>query len=172
MLARSDVWPYRARATRQTPPPYRGYGLAKGRVLLAHGNLDCLKIYGSVLAFDGYSVEIASNGDTAIGLLAAGHFDAVVTDFYVQSDMEECLVRQIRARDFSAHLPVVVITAWTTDQHRRIAMNEGADAFLPLPLRPRELLAVIDQVLDAAHAPVSMHRSSSEPRQPTISNGL
>ena len=146
--------------------------MGKGRVLLAHGNVDCLKIYGSVLAFDGYSVEIASDGDTAIGLLAAGRFDAVVADLYVQSDVEECLVRQIRARHFSAHLPVVVITAWTTEQHRRIAMNEGADAFLPLPLRPRELLDVMDQVLGQAHGPVSILRSLGEPRQPTMSNGL
>jgi DNA-binding response OmpR family regulator len=146
--------------------------LAKGRVLVAHGNADCLKIYGSVLAFDGYSVEIASDGDTAIELLAAGSFDVVVTDLYVQSVVDECLVRQIRARDFSAHIPVVVITGWTTDQHRRIAMNEGADAFLPLPLRPRELLDVIDQLFVEAHGPVSVIRSLSEPRQPTISNGL
>lgn len=146
--------------------------MAKGRVLVAHGNADCLKIYGSVLAFDGYSVEIASDGDTAMGLLAARSFDAVVTDLYVQSDVDECLVRQIRAHHVSAHLPVIIITGWTTEQHRRIAMNEGADAFLPLPLRPRELLDVIDRMLLDLHAPISVLPSLTEPRQPTISNGL
>ena len=146
--------------------------MAKGRVLVAHGNLDCLKIYGSVLAFDGYTVEIASDGDTAIRLIAAGSFDLVVTDLYLQSVVDECLVRQIRARDFSAHLPVVVITGWTTDQHRRVAMNEGADAFLPLPLRPRELLDAIDSLLVESHGPISVLRSMSEPPQPTITNGL
>ena len=146
--------------------------MAKGRVLVAHGNLDCLKIYGSVLAFDGYSVEIASDGDAAIALMASGSFDLVVTDLYLQSVVDECLVRQIRARDFSAHLPVVVITGWTTDQHRRIAMNEGADAFFPLPLRPRELLNAIDNLLVESHGPIRVLHSLSEPPQPTITNGL
>lgn len=145
--------------------------MAKGRVLLAHGNADCLKIYGSVLNFGGYSVEIASDGDTAMRLLGALPFDAVVTDLYLQSDVDECLLRQIRACNFSAHLPVVIITGWTTDQHKRLAMTEGADAFLPLPLRPRELLDVVDPMLVQPHTPLPLLGALSERQDRTLANG-
>ena len=146
--------------------------MAKGRVLLAHGNADCLKIYGSVLTFGGYTVDIASDGDTAMRLLATIPFDAVVTDLYLQSDADECLVRQIRARNFSAHLPVVVISGWTTDQHRRVAMTEGADAFLPLPLPPRELLDVLDPLLMQPHATPPLLGALSQRQDRTLANGF
>lgn len=146
--------------------------MAKGRVLLAHGNTDCLKIYGSVLTFDGYVVEVTSDGDTAMRLLASIPFDAVVTDLYVQSAEDECLLRLIRAREFSAHLPVVIITGWTTDQHQRVAIHERADAFLPLPLRPRDLLDVVNGLLVVPHAPLSVLGALAERHDQSIANGL
>jgi DNA-binding response OmpR family regulator len=121
--------------------------MAKGRVLLAHGNADCLKIYGSVLEFDGYDVEIVSDGDTARRLLASASFDILVTDLYLESEGDECLLRAVRADAAHAHLPVIVITGWTTEPHLRVARTEGADAYLPLPIRPRELVHVVNGVL-------------------------
>jgi DNA-binding response OmpR family regulator len=145
--------------------------MAKGRVLLAHGNADCRKIYGSVLTFDGYDVEVVSEGDRAMQLLAALPFDAVVTDLYLPSAVDECLVRQIRAQVFSSHLPVVVISGWTTDLHQELARSEGADIFLPLPLRPRDLLGVVEHLLEQSKGPFTMVTPSSVRPSESVVNG-
>lgn len=121
--------------------------MAKGRVLLAHGNADCQRIFGSALTFDGYDVETVSDGDSALQRLGSRPFEVVVTDLYLESSGDECLLRAIRATAFTAHLPVVVVTAWTTEPHQRVAARERADAFLPLPVRPRELLEVLAPML-------------------------
>ena len=121
--------------------------MAKGRILLAHGNADCQKIYGSVLAYEGYYVDVVSEVDTAVALLAAQAYDVVVTDLYLPSDGDECLVRRLRDT-LGSHLPVLILTGWTTESHRRLAYDVGADRFLALPIRPRELTSIIAEILD------------------------
>jgi DNA-binding response OmpR family regulator len=145
--------------------------MAKGRVLLAHGNADCRKIYGSLLTFEGYEVEIVSDGDAALGILAHLAFDVVVTDLYVESTSDECLLRRLRTTSFTAHLPVVVITGWTTEPHRRLAVTEGADAFLPLPIRPRELVDVIGTLLGQPHPSIPT-LTNPEAHERRVANGL
>lgn len=146
--------------------------MAKGRVLLAHQNADCRKIYGSVLVYEGFDVEVVSDGDEALQLLAALPFDVIVSDLYLPSATDECFVRQVRANAFGAHLPVVVITGWTTEPHRQLALELSTDSFLPLPIRPRELVQVIARLFAQPRAPLSSVGLSSERHDPTVANGL
>jgi DNA-binding response OmpR family regulator len=145
--------------------------MAKGRILLAHGNADCQTIYGSVLVHEGYAVDIASDVESALARLGSGTYDLVVADLYIPSKADECLVRRVRREVFASHLPVVVLTGWTTEQHRRIAMDEDVDQFLALPTRPRELVAVVAALLDQPHRP-----KRGSPREATgdhsITNGI
>lgn len=146
--------------------------MAKGRVLLAHGNTDCRKIFGSVLSFGGYDVEVVEDAESALRLLTALPFDIVVTDLYVQCEGDECLPRSIRANPFLAHLPIIVITGWTTEPHRRVALGAGADEFLPMPVRPRELLDLVTRVLEERSAPMSSLQSSNGTHDRPVANGF
>jgi DNA-binding response OmpR family regulator len=145
--------------------------MTKGRVLLAHGNADCRKIFGSVLAFDGYDVEVVDDGESALRLLASLPFDILVTDLYLASSGDECVPRSVRARSSLAHLPIVVLTGWCTEPHRIVAFETGADAFLPLPVRPRELLDICARLLGEAAAVVSSVEMLRQ-HDRTISHGL
>jgi DNA-binding response OmpR family regulator len=145
--------------------------MAKGRILLAHANIDCQKIYGSVLAYEGYEVDLASDVESALELMATSHYDALVADLYLPSDEDECLLRRARQSSFAEHLPIMVLTGWATEFHRRLALSERADQFLGLPIRPRELVAAVRDVLgQEQHAspakPVAKHHD-----QP-VANGI
>lgn len=142
------------------------------RVLLAHGNADCITIYGSVLAFDGFVVESVSTIAAALASLTSSHFDVVVTDLYIPGSGDECLIRVLKASPLFAHIPVIVLTAWTTPQHRELAYDHGAVRFLPIPLKPKELSTIVADVaetsrsLDASRLPTP----TSPERQ--LSNGM
>ena len=136
--------------------------MPKPRVLLAHDNADCRKIYGSMLEIGGYDVDISDHGDVALGMLASARFDILVTDLYLRSLEDECLLRRIRRGGWS-HLPVVVLTGWTTEPHRELARVEGADIFLPLPVGPRQLLSAVNRLLGGPATPASL--------SPGIANG-
>ena len=125
---------------------HAGGAMTGARVLLAHGNADCITIYGSVLAFDGFVVESVSSIAAAQALLASSHFDVIVTDLYIPGAGDECLIRVLKASPLFGHVPVIVLTAWTTPQHRELACEQGAVRFLPIPLKPKELSAIVADV--------------------------
>jgi CheY-like chemotaxis protein len=142
------------------------------RVLLAHGNADCLTIYGSVLAFDGFVVESVGTIAAALTSLASAHFDVVVTDLYIAGSEDQCLIRVLRASPRFAYLPVVVLTGWTTPLHRALAFDHGAECFLPLPVKPRELSAIIADITGTARSTDAsiLPTPTSPARQ--LSNGI
>ena len=122
--------------------------MAKARILLAHGNPDCQTIYGSVLKHEGYDVDIAVDVESAIRRLADLSYDLVVADLYLASSTDdECLLRRMRHEPVTAHIPIVILTGWSGDSHRQIAIDEDADEFLALPTRPRELVTAVSDIL-------------------------
>src|SRR5437773_2495105 len=133
-----------------------GGAMAKGRILLAHGNTDCQTIYGSVLTHAGYDVDIATDVETALWRLASLAYDLVISDLYLRSADDECLLRRMRHEAFSAHLPVIVLTGWGTEPHRRLAMDEEADQFLALPARPNEVVAAVAALLEQPRRPIRL----------------
>ena len=145
--------------------------MPRPRVLLAHGNADCLKIYGSVLTHEGYQVEMSSDLDSALSCLSSGHYDVIVADLYLFGANDECFLRVVKGSRIAAHIPFVVLTGWTTEPHRRLAVELGADHFLPLPVRPRELLALLSSVV----APVELTPRAlpmGNPSDHRIANGF
>ena len=146
--------------------------MSKGHVLLAHGNADCRLIYGSLLAYSGYDVEVVADGESALRQLATFPFDIIVSDLYLASLGDECFPRTVRANASTAHLPIIVITGWMTEPHRRVALEIGADAFLPLPTRPRELVDTVAQLLEHPAAAIPSFNASSERNDRTVANGF
>jgi chemosensory pili system protein ChpA (sensor histidine kinase/response regulator) len=146
--------------------------MARPRVLLAHGNADCRKIYGSVLTHEGYEVDLSSDLETALGHLARGHCDVIVADLYLFGEDDECLLRIVKSSPMAAHIPFVVLTGWTTEPHRRLALELGADHFLPLPVRPRELLALLANVVAPADMRPASSLRTSDPNDHSVANGF
>jgi len=146
--------------------------MPRPRVLLAHGNTDCQKIYGSVLTHEGYEVEMCSDLETALTALAAGHYDAIVADLYLFSVDDECFLRVVKRSPVAAHVPFIILTGWTTEPHRRLATELGADYFLPLPVRPRELLALLANVIPPLDPPKSHTLPMGNPNDHSIANGF
>src|SRR5689334_5966420 len=142
------------------------------RVLLAHGNADCLRIYGGVLTHEGYEVDAAADCDSALSHLAHGHHDVIVADLYLFGDADECLLRVVKATRIAAHIPFIVLTGWTTEPHRRLALELGVDYFLPLPVRPRELLALLSSVLDAPEIGAPRGLRIGNPNDHSVAKGL
>jgi two-component system OmpR family response regulator/two-component system response regulator CpxR len=146
--------------------------MAKGRILLAHGNSDCQTIYGSALRYEGYDVDIVCDVESALAWLGILSYDVVIADLYLPSVADECLLRRMRHEASAAHIPVIVLTGWSTEAHRQVAMDADADDFLPLPTRPRELADAVAAIL---REPSRRHARTSDPieaRDRPIANGL
>ncbi|WP_031468395.1 response regulator transcription factor [Sciscionella sediminilitoris] len=103
------------------------------------------------LAAAGFSVQVAGDGETALGMLAQGAPDLVVLDVMLPgtSGLEVC--KRIRAR---GQLPVVLLTALGEEEDRIAGLSLGADDYVTKPFSPRELALRVASVLRRAQAPV------------------
>jgi DNA-binding response OmpR family regulator len=146
--------------------------MPRPRVLLAHGNTDCRKIYGSVLDHGGYEVDLSGDLASALSCLASGHYDVIVADLYLFGTDDECFLRVVKRSRIAAHIPFIVLTGWTTEPHRGLARELGADYFLPLPVRPRELLALISGLVAAPEMSNVPSLPTSNPNDHPIANGF
>ena len=130
----------RASATHATPSGAAAIpapvGEAKGRILVVDDVEDNRGVLMRHLVKQGYQVEAAADGATALTMAAASSFDLMLLDVRMPGiDGKEVLVR-IKQDAATRDLPVVMISA--ADELETIAgcIEAGADDFLPKPFDP------------------------------------
>ena len=119
----------------------------KLNILIVEDNKDMRDYIRSILA-EYYNVLEASNGEEALHILKTFNVDFVVSDLMmpVMDGME--LSRRIRS-DFSiSHLPVLMLTAKTSDEARLEGYKTGVDSYLLKPFDENMLLARISGILE------------------------
>ncbi len=97
------------------------------------------------LAFNGYQVELASDGQAALDAVLAQRPDAMVLDVMMPrlDGLEVC--RRMRAA--GDELPILVLTARDAVSDRVAGLDAGADDYLPKPFALEELLARLRALL-------------------------
>jgi len=101
------------------------------------------------LELEGYTVELAEDGETALEKLAgAAEPDAVILDILMPGidGLEVC--RRVRAS--GNHVPVLMLTARTEVDSRVAGLDAGADDYLSKPFALAELLARLRALLRRA----------------------
>jgi two-component system response regulator CpxR len=95
----------------------------------------------------GFALEAAYNGRDALRRALEGGFDLLILDVMMPVLDGFEVLRQIRRR---SAVPVIMLTARTSQADRVDGLNSGADDYLPKPFAPEELLARIRAVLRRA----------------------
>ncbi len=103
------------------------------------------------LTAEGFEVFIVDDGDEA--LLATEEFqpDIILLDWMLPnvSGIEIC--RQLRARDETREIPVIMLTARAEEEDRLRGFEKGADDYVTKPFSMKELVARIHAVLRRAN---------------------
>jgi len=93
-------------------------------------------------------VLTAEDGQQALELLSSAEdVDLIVTDIEMPVMGGVELVQQLRARDETMYLPILVMSTLGQAKERDKALNSGADAFIQKPVT-REALEQILRDLD------------------------
>src|ERR1700754_4590018 len=97
------------------------------------------------LAFNGYQVDLAPDGQAALDAVIAHRPDAMVLDVMMPrlDGLEVC--RRMRAA--GDELPILVLTARDAVSDRVAGLDAGADDYLPKPFALEELLARLRALL-------------------------
>jgi two-component system response regulator MprA len=97
------------------------------------------------LAFNGYQVELAGDGQAALAAILDSRPDALVLDVMMPrlDGLEVCR----RLRGAGDDLPILVLTARDAVSDRVAGLDAGADDYLPKPFALEELLARLRALL-------------------------
>ncbi len=117
------------------------------QILLAEDHAD-VRYYISSLLPD-YQIIEADNGRQALDLALQEIPDLLISDIMMPEMDGYQLCRKLKSDLRTSHIPIILLTAKSTQEDRLEGLQGGADAYLTKPFDKRELLVRIDQLLDS-----------------------
>jgi signal transduction histidine kinase/CheY-like chemotaxis protein len=135
-------------------------GIARSRVLVADDNAD-MRDYVRRLLGARHQVTAVSKGDEALALALKEPPDLVLTDVMMPGLDGFGLLRELRAREQTKTLPIILLSARAGEESRVEGLHAGADDYIVKPFTARELLSRVDAHLSLAR----MRREADEARR-------
>lgn len=110
------------------------------RILIIEDDTAILKVLQRGLAYEGYTVDVATDGRSGLNLAHDNHPDLVIIDWMLPGldGLEVC--RRLRMQ---GGLPILMLTAKDTIQDRVQGLDAGADDYIVKPFNLDELTARI-----------------------------
>jgi two-component system OmpR family response regulator len=130
-------------------------------ILIADDDRQIRTSLGRFLTASGLRVSATEDGVAMFAAMEKGRFDLIVLDIMMPGEDGLSLCRRLRA---SSRIPIVLLTALSSETDRIIGLELGADDYICKPFNPRELLARIRAVLRR-----TADVASREEREPGVS---
>jgi DNA-binding response OmpR family regulator len=106
----------------------------------------------------GFRVAVAGDGDSGLERLFAARPDALVLDLMLPGTSGLDVLREVREEPATRDLPVVVLTARSTEMDKLIGFERGTDDYLTKPFSPKELVARLRALLRRARPSLAAGR--------------
>ena len=101
----------------------------------------------------GFTVAVAHDGDEGLRKASAFRPDMILLDIAMPNVDGWEMCRRLRDDPETRVIPIVVMTAWSTDDLHRRAQDEGVAKVLLKPADDDELLAVLRSVAGTSRPP-------------------
>ncbi len=112
-------------------------------ILIVDDDESILTLLGTFLRRNGYRVLTAGNPVRGLELLASEKVDLVITDLMMPHADGITFTEQLHALPGYAHVPVIMITAYGTDEKTDRGMRHGVAMTLPKPVQLSRLLDLV-----------------------------
>lgn len=119
------------------------------RILIAEDDTKTVSLLRLYLEHAGYAVATASTGRQALAAAATHKPHLLLLDLMLPELNGLDVCKALRAR---GDLPIIMLTARTTEDDKLRGFGVGADDYICKPFSPREVVARVRTVLRRAHA--------------------
>ncbi len=139
-------------------PPAAGHTAAavqrRGRILVAEDNPLNQQVIRRLLESHGFSVELVSDGPSAVRAALSGTHDLVLMDVQMPGLDGWQAARAIREQEPPGRrIPILAMTARAMEEDAAACHAAGMDGYLAKPVRMQEVLAALAEHLPASSAP-------------------
>jgi twitching motility two-component system response regulator PilH len=100
-----------------------------------------------LLKISGYEVAYAKNGEEGVKMTLSWKPDVVLMDLRMPVMDGYKAINQIKTNPQTSHIPVFVVSAWSSKKERAKAKLEGADEFFVKPPDLNKLIESIEQAV-------------------------
>lgn len=130
------------------------------RILVVEDDRDISHLVKLHLEDEGYSVDVAADGSGGLAMAQEQAYDLVVLDLMLpgMDGLEIC--RRLRGK--TDYVPILMLTAKTSEIDRIVGLELGADDYLTKPFSVRELVARVKAIfrrVSAVNAQVDVQDS-------------
>ena len=129
-----------ARMNDSSEAPKENENISKKRILFIEDEKAFLEIFVKKLRDDGYEVETAENGAWGFKEAMSKDFDLVITDMVMPAMDGIDIVKKLRMEEKTKDIPVIVISASSTDEKVKEVKDLGInDFFVKTRIVPSDL---------------------------------
>ncbi|OYY79487.1 MAG: response regulator [Sphingomonas sp. 28-62-20] len=118
----------------------------KTRVLTVDDSATMRSLLRHALVGQGFEVEQADDGVSALEWLARNDCDVIITDINMPRMDGYGLIEQVRAGGAHAHRPILVLSTESSDEKKARARNAGATGWIVKPFDAEKLAAAVRRV--------------------------
>jgi len=136
----------------------------KGKILVVDDDRKTVELVRLYLESEGFHVYTAYDGQMAVQIARKQAPDLIILDLMLPKMEGTDVCRIIRKESV---VPIIMLTARTTEDDKLEGLNLGADDYIVKPFSPREVLARVKAVLRRAQA----YRETDEVQSRQISFG-
>ena len=111
-------------------------------ILLAEPDAQLRDVWHAGLAGMGFDVLESTDGRAALRIALRSEIRLLITELYLPTNGERCLVRAIRQEHGLKRVKILVVSEHGATDDRNWALTAGADAFLIKPVRLGRMLQV------------------------------
>ncbi|MCC6390520.1 MAG: response regulator [Bryobacterales bacterium] len=97
-------------------------------------------------------VLVACDGEEALALAQAHRPDLVLLDWMMPNMTGVEVAGKLREDKETASIPIVMLTARSQERDQEAARIVGVDHYLPKPFSPRDLVSLVQQLLNTSAA--------------------
>ena len=122
--------------------------LELGDILVIEDHRVSQMVMEKALTAAGWSVDSVYTGEQGVRRAAGKRYQAILVDRHLPDAMGEEILTRIRSETLACHnVPILLVTADVSAERRDAALKAGFDSFIEKPIRPRELVAALADVL-------------------------
>jgi len=143
--------------------------VAPRKVLVVEDDPDIGSLISMHLGDNGFEVQVQNRGDTGLEAFKNGAFDLVVLDLMLPGIDGLSLCREMRTGN--SYIPILMLTAKSTELDRVLGLEMGADDYLTKPFSLPELIARVKALLRRVDA-LTVKQSEATPVSVIEKDGL
>lgn len=118
------------------------------RVLLIEDEPNIIEAISFILSRDGWTVHTHDDGETAVDRVRSLPPDLIILDVMLPGRSGFDILRDLRQRDETAALPVMMLTARGQAKDRDMAMDLGATMFMTKPFSNADVLENVRRLVE------------------------